>query len=67
MYTTNAIESLNNRYKAVNKKRPVFPTDQALLKTLYLTTINVAKKWTGRVKGWDMIYNQLSIIYEGRI
>ena len=67
MYTTNAIESLNNRYKAVNKKRPVFPTEQALLKTLYLTTINVAKKWTGRVKGWDMIYNQLSIIYEGRI
>ena len=67
MYTTNAIESLNNRYKAVNKKRPVFPTDQALLKTLYLTTINVAKRWTGRIRGWDMIYNQLSIIYEGRI
>lgn len=67
MYTTNIIESLNNRYKAVNKKRPVFPTDQALLKTLYLTTINVAKKWTGRMKNWDMIYNQLTIIYEGRI
>ena len=67
MYTTNAIESLNNRYKSVNKKRPVFPTDQSLLKTLYLATINVAKKWTGRIHGWDMIYNQLSIIYEGRI
>lgn len=67
MYTTNAIESLNNRYKSINKKRPVFPTDQALLKTLYLTTINVAKKWTGRMRGWDMIYNQLSILYEGRI
>lgn len=52
---------------AVNKKRPVFPTDQALLKTLYLATINVSKKWTGRIRGWDMIYNQLSIIYEGRI
>ena len=35
--------------------------------TLYLTTINVAKKWTGRIHGWDMIYNQLSIIYKGRI
>lgn len=67
MYTTNAIESLNNRYKSINKKRPVFPTDQALLKTLYLTTINMAKKWTGRMRGWDMIYNQLSILYEGRI
>ena len=64
MYTTNAIESLNNRYKSVNKKRPVFPIDQALLETLYLATINVAKKWTGRIHGWDMIYNQLSIIYE---
>lgn len=44
MYTTNAIESLIDRYGAVNKKRPVFPTYQALLKTLYLTTINLAKK-----------------------
>lgn len=28
----------------------VFHSDQALLKTLYLTTINVAKKWTGRIR-----------------
>lgn len=67
MYTTNAIESLNNSYKRVNKKRPVFPTDDALLKTLYLTTINVSKKWTVRIQQWDMILSQLRIMYNNRI
>mgnify|MGYP000334033691 FL=1 len=36
MYTTNAIESLNNCYKKLNRGRRVFPTQQALEKSLYL-------------------------------
>lgn len=35
MYTTNAIESLNNCYKRLNKGRRVFPTVQALEKGMY--------------------------------
>jgi putative transposase len=67
MYTTNAIESLNNRYKSANKKRPVFPTNNSLLKVLYLTTIKMVKKWSTRIKDWDMILNQLKIMYDNRI
>lgn len=67
MYTTNAIESLNNRYKSANKKRPVFPTNTSLLKVLYLNTKNIVKKWIGRIKDWDMILNQLKIMYDNRI
>lgn len=67
MYTTNAIESLNSRYKAVNKKRTVFPTNISLMKALYLTTNKIVKKWTSRIKNWDMILNQLKITYENRI
>ena len=67
MYTTNAIESLNSRYKALNRKRTVFPTDDSLLKVIYLATIKVSKKWTYRKDNWDLIINQLRIMYDGRI
>lgn len=67
MYTTNAIESLNSRYKALNKKRTVFPTDDALLKVIYLNTMKISKKWTFTCENWDLITNQLKIMYDNRI
>ena len=67
MYTTNAIESLNSRYKALNKKRTVFPTDYSLLKVIYLATMKISKKWTYRKDNWDLILNQLRIMYDNRI
>jgi len=67
MYTTNAIESLNSSYRRANRNRVVFPTNMALLKTLYLATLRIEKKWTMRHKNWDVILSQLSIFYPGRI
>ena len=67
MYTTNAIESLNSSYRRANRNRVVFPTSMALLKTLYLATKNIEKKWTVRYKNWDIILSQLHIMYPDRI
>ena len=39
IYTTNAIESLNSTYKKLNRQGSVFPSDTALLKSLYLSTL----------------------------
>ena len=44
MYATNEIESHNSRYNALNKKRIVFPTDDALLKVIYLNNMKISKK-----------------------
>ena len=44
MYTTNAIENLNRIYRKVTKTRSSFPTDMALMKLLYLSTINLTEK-----------------------
>jgi len=44
MYTTNVIESLNRQYRKVTKNKTVFPTDDSLMKILYLATIHVTKK-----------------------
>ena len=67
MYTTNAIESLNSSYRRANRNRVVFPTSMALLKTLYLATKNIEKKWIVRSRNWDMILSQLGIMYPDRI
>lgn len=67
MYTTNAIESLNSSYRRANRNRVVFPTSMSLLKTLYLATKNIEKKWIVRHKDWDIILSQLRILYSERI
>jgi len=67
IYTTNAIESLNSTYRKLNRQRSVFPSDQALLKALYLATFEATKKWTMPIRNWGQVYGELSIMYEGRI
>jgi putative transposase len=67
IYTTNAIESLNNVLRKVTKNRGSFPTDDAAVKLLYLALKNIMKKWTMPVQNWATAINQFSIIFEGRI
>lgn len=67
IYTTNAIESVNSTYKKLNRQRSVFPSSTALLKALYLSTLQITKKWRQALKNWGGIYGEFSIIYEGRM
>lgn len=61
MYTTNCIESLNSQFRKVTKTKLSFPTDESLLKMLYLATQNIAKKWSRKYNNWDLVVNQLRI------
>lgn len=67
IYTTNAIESLNSTYKKLNRQRSVFPSDTALLKSLYLSTLQAARKWNQPLRNWAKVYGEFSIMYEGRL
>mgnify|MGYP004445268939 CR=1 FL=1 len=67
IYTTNAIESLNSTYRKLNRQRSVFPSDQALLKALYLATFEATKKWTMPIRNWGKVYGEMAIMYEGRM
>lgn len=67
IYTTNAIESLNSTYKKLNRQRSVFPSDTALLKALYLSTLQATKKWGLPLRAWGKVYGEFSIMYEGRL
>jgi len=67
IYTTNMIESYNRQLRKVTKGKSVFPTDEALLKMLYLVTQDVMLKWTSRVHNWGQILLQLSVFFPDRV
>jgi transposase-like protein len=66
IYTTNAIEGLNAQLRKNTSNRKVFPNDEAVIKILFLNIENFTKKWTKR-QGWDMLMNQLSIMFPERL
>jgi transposase-like protein len=55
IYTTNVIESLNNCIRKYTKSKSVFPDDQSVLKSIYLSIMNVQKKWNHTVRNWGLI------------
>lgn len=67
IYTTNAIENFNRQLRKVTKAKSVFPTDDSLLKMLYLAMMDITKKWTGRRKDWGAIHSQLEIFFADRL
>jgi putative transposase len=67
IYTTNAIESLNNSLKKTIKNRASFPNDEAAMKLLYLSLKNIMKKWTMPVRNWGTALNQFAVLYVDRM
>ena len=70
VYTTNAIESLNARFRKAVRHRGHFPNEQAALKVLYLVATERRPNRsnpTGRINSWKTILNALTIHYGDRI
>lgn len=67
IYTTNAIEGFNRQLRKVTKSKSVFPTDDSLLKMLYLAMMDITKKWTGKRKDWGIIHSQLEVFFADRL
>jgi putative transposase len=68
--TTNAIESINARFRRSVKARGHFPTEQAALKHLYLVIISLdptgrgRQRWSNR---WKAALNAFDITFDGRL
>jgi len=67
IYTTNAIESVNMSLRKVTKNRGSFPSDESMLKLLFLALKNISKKWTMPIRNWKAAMNQFMIIFENRM
>lgn len=67
IYTTNAVEGYHRQVRKVTKTKGAFTNDMALLKLVYLATMNIQKKWTSPLHNWSTTIQQLYIIFEDRI
>jgi putative transposase len=67
IYTTNAIENFNRQLRKVTKTKSAFVSDDALMKLLYLTTMNITEKWTMPIKDWGQILAQLYMFFGDRV
>jgi hypothetical protein len=67
--STNAIESLNARYRRAVRARGHFPSEQAALKCLYLVTRSLDPTGTGRARWtmrWQPVINAFAITFSDR-
>ncbi|NLA25260.1 MAG: IS256 family transposase [Bacteroidales bacterium] len=67
IYTTNLIENLNGKIRKYTKNKLSFPTDEAVIKSVYLALRETTKKWTMPIRNWGLILNQFLIIFEQRV
>jgi transposase-like protein len=70
VYTTNAIESLNARFRRAVRHRGHFPNEQAAMKVLYLVATTRRKNRAdliGQISSWKEILNALTIHYGDRL
>jgi len=67
VYTTNLIENLNGKIRKYTKNKLSFPTDEAVMKSVYLALREATKKWSMPIRNWGIILNQFLTIYEKRV
>lgn len=67
IYTTNAVEGFHRQIRKVTKTKGAFTSDTALLKLVYLATINIEKKWTQPIQNWALTASQLFIRFGDRM
>lgn len=66
IYTTNSVEGFNRQLRKVTKSKALFPNDDALKKTLYLSTRDIIRKWSMPCRDWGETYGQFVIEFGDR-
>ena len=67
IYTTNAVEGFHRMLRKFTKTKTIFPTDDAVRKSVYLAIQEISRKWTIPVRDWGIIIGQLSIFFGDRL
>ena len=66
IYTTNAVESYHRMVRKFTKSKPVFPTEDSIRKVIYMSVVEISKKWTMPIRDWGLAYSQFAIFFDGR-
>lgn len=67
IYTTNTVEGYHRMVRKVTKSKGAFTSDMAMLKLVYLATLQFQKRWKTGIKDWTNILNYFLIYFDNRI
>ena len=67
IYTTNTIEGYHRQLRKVTKTKTAYPSDESLKKIIYLSTMEVSKKWNMPLKEWKQCVSQFHIYFSDRL
>jgi putative transposase len=67
IYTTNAVEGFHRMLRKFTKTKTIYPTDDAVRKSVYLSIQEISKKWTMPLRDWGIIIGQLTIFFGDRL
>lgn len=67
IYTTNTVEGYHRMVRKVTKSKGAFTSETAMLKLVFMATMNFQRRWQTSLYNWPNILNQLTIYYEDRI
>ena len=67
IYTTNPIESYHRMVRKVTKTKGAFSSEDAIVKQIYLATINANTKWQGQMFGWTAVRTELTLKFGDRL
>jgi transposase-like protein len=67
IYTNNPIESYHRMVRKVTKTKGAFSSEDAIVKQIYLATMNAHTKWQGQMFGWNGVRNELNQYFGERL
>lgn len=67
IYTTNPIESYHRMVRKVTKTKGAFSSEDAIVKQIYLATVNANTKWQGQMFGWNTVRLELDSYFGERL
>lgn len=67
IYTTNAVEGFHRMLRKYTKNKVIYPTDESLKKSVYLSVKEITKKWSVPMQNWGQIAGQFLIFFDDRL
>ncbi|WP_238528276.1 IS256 family transposase [Acetonema longum] len=67
IYTTNAVEGFHRMLRKYTKTKTVYPTDDSIRKSVFLSIQEISKKWSMPIRDWGIIVGQLMVFFEDRL
>jgi putative transposase len=66
IYTTNPIEGYHRMVRKVTKTKGAFTNEDAIVKQIYLATMNAHKTWSGKMFSWNPVRKDLFEYFSNR-